>query len=294
MLDDQVLPAHEPSELDHQHSERSAQDHQREMLTTALLGTDRRQPPAPPTGPIADVVADLAVIVGDSSPDAAFLNQLTVMTVAGRLALQPARPARLLTPPPVDSRPQCSAAAARQWRSIIEEWPVLEDEWLATVWQRGERVPGDVLVDLLERHRVDLRRRQVVQLIGGPVVAWMSDHLDMPTGPAPGIGVDPSALPDLPQHPQVVAMLNDDPGELAERIAGMLGAEFTTTDCRLVEHVVARMSAASLPAVVSTLEGLQLDEHVGAEIITDLARHRLAMLASFEETAIERSPCGGT
>ncbi|MDQ3738905.1 MAG: hypothetical protein M3337_07030, partial [Actinomycetota bacterium] len=113
------------------------------LLTTALLGTDRREPPAAPPGPIADVVADLAVIVGDSGPDASFLNQLTVMTVARRLALQPDGPAHLLTPPADDARPRCTPAAARQWRSIIDEWPVLEDEWLATVWHRSERVPAD-------------------------------------------------------------------------------------------------------------------------------------------------------
>ncbi|MBA3982480.1 MAG: hypothetical protein H0X61_02955 [Acidimicrobiia bacterium] len=256
------------------------------LLTTALLGTDRRQPPAAPPGPIADVVADLAVIVGDSAPDAVFLNQLAVMTVARRVALQPGRPAHLLAPPADDPRPLCAPAAARQWRSIVDGWPVLEDEWMATVWQRGERVPADVLVDMLELHRTDVRRRQLAQQIGGPVVRWMSEHLDVPLAPPPRPGVDPAALSELPLHPDVAPLVNGDPNELASRIGQVLaGAGFAAADRRLVEHVVARMPSASLPAVVPMLDSMAADQRIGAAaaIIADLARRRLAMLASFEE-----------
>lgn len=256
------------------------------LLTAALLGTDRRQPPDAPAGPVADVVADLAVIVGDSAPDAALLNQLTVMTVAGRLALQPGRPARLLAPPADDPRPRCSPAAARQWRTIIDEWPVLEDEWLATVWRRGERIPADVLVDLLERHRTDLRRRQLAQQIGGPVVGWMSEHLDVPTATPPRPGCDPAVLPEIPLHPDVACVLEADPGELSWRIRQVFSdARFAAADRRLVENVVARAPVASLPAMILMLDSLGADEHTGAAaaIVADLARRRLGMLASFEE-----------
>ena len=36
----------------------SLTEHWHELVTVALLGTDRREPPAPPPGPLADVVAD--------------------------------------------------------------------------------------------------------------------------------------------------------------------------------------------------------------------------------------------
>ncbi len=40
----------------------------------------------------------------------------------------------------------------------MAEWPVLEDEWVLTVIERGMRLPPDVVVALLIRHRTDATR----------------------------------------------------------------------------------------------------------------------------------------
>ena len=262
------------------------------LVTTALLGTDRREPPEPPAGPIADVVADLDVVLGDSSPDARFLNQLAAIGIARRLASRPAPPAAALTPPTGEQRPLCSPAAVEQWWLLIDEWPVLEDEWLTTVLARGETVPGDVLVELLDRHRSDLRRHQLVQLVGGPVVAWVSDHLDWPTAPALPSTADAEALPALLMHPALAACLADDTGdqlgdELGDHVRELLtDPAFTAADRRLVEHVVARCMPERLDGLIDTLEAAAADgtSPAAAVVLADLARRRRTMLAGFAQS----------
>ncbi len=83
------------------------------LVTAALLGTDRRDPPPPPPGPIADAVADLALVVGDDSADVRLLNQVAVTTLARRAASRPGPPVARLVPPPSDPRHPCPPAAAR-------------------------------------------------------------------------------------------------------------------------------------------------------------------------------------
>ena len=51
----------------------------------------------------------------------------------------------------------------------MAEWPVLEDEWVLTVIQRGVRVSPDVLVALLARHRTDATR---LARAGSPPDPW--------------------------------------------------------------------------------------------------------------------------
>ena len=126
----------------------------------ALLGTDRRDPPEPPPGPLADVVADAV------APTAVGAHARPPSAPAS----PPAGPAccrcrrrRRWRRPSADDRPMLPPAAARRWRTIVAEWPVLEDEWLHVVERRGWRLPPDVLVGLLRRHRTDAARRARVR-----------------------------------------------------------------------------------------------------------------------------------
>ena len=87
------------------------------------------------------------------------LAAVAACAVARRAGVRPQPPAAPLAPPAADGRPAVRPAAARRWRQVVAAWPVLEDEWLATVDQRGWRLPPDVLVGLLRRHRTDGPRR---------------------------------------------------------------------------------------------------------------------------------------
>lgn len=259
-----------------------------ELVTTALLGTDRRPPPEPPQGPVADVVADLAIVAGDNTPDARYLNQVAAVALARRVALRPGAPVATLAPPPDDDRPLCARAAAAQWRRLVDEWPVLEDEWLAIAAARDERLPGDLLIDLLERHRNDVRRRQLVERIAGAVASWTCDHVTRGAPPpvrppmtasSPG---DATPLPELPQHPALIARVGG--GDHADVVAVVRGKQFGATDRRLVEHVIARCDPAALPALADALARAVDDVGGGAaaSMLCNLARQRMAMRASFE------------
>jgi hypothetical protein len=189
----------------------SLTDHWHELVTVALLGTDRRDPPAPPTGPLADVVDDSVA----ETPSARMLVAVAGCVAARRAGLRPLAPAAPPLAPDVDDRPLVSPAAARRWWSLIRAWPVLEDEWLAVV-ERRRRLPADVLVGLLRRHRTDGTRLAVVRRMGGEVATWLLEHqpslrsstpLRRPPAvddPLPGLAVPPELLSLLDAGPDVV------------------------------------------------------------------------------------------
>ena len=182
-------------------------DHWHELVTVSLLGTDRRDPPEPPPGPLADVVADAAAPrrrrSGCSPPSA------PASPPAGPASCRCRRPPAL-APPAADDRPMVPPAAARRWRTIVAEWPVLEDEWLHEVERRGWRLSPDVLVGLLRRHRTDAARRARVVRVGGPVVAWLCEHQPdlRPPSPRRAAARSTTGLPALAVPPTLLALLD--------------------------------------------------------------------------------------
>ena len=75
-------------------------DYWAEIVTAALLGTDRREPPPPPPGPVADLVADAV------RPDGAARMLATVgaLAAARRAAFAAGAPVDPLQPPEPDGR----------------------------------------------------------------------------------------------------------------------------------------------------------------------------------------------
>ena len=69
-------------------------DHWHELVTAALLGTDRRDPPDPPPGPLADAVADCAA----PTPSGRMLADVAACTAVRRAGLRPHPPATPLAP----------------------------------------------------------------------------------------------------------------------------------------------------------------------------------------------------
>ena len=230
----------------------SLTDHWHELVTVALLGTDRREPPAPPRGALADVVADSVA----PTPSMRMLTAVGACVAARRAGVRPLPPAPLLAPPQPDDRPLLPPAAARRWRRSIPAWPVLEDEWLAVAERRGWRLPPDVLVGLLRRHRTDATRRARVLRMGGPVAAWLLElqpelRSSVRRRAAPGID-DP--LPGLAVPPEMLDLLAAGSDRVvAALVGGLRAGAYDLTHRAVLVNFIARMRADGLHAVASVL-----------------------------------------
>ena len=144
-------------------------DYWREMVTVALLGTDRRDPPVPPPGGLADLAADDP----QPTPSQRLLQQVAGCAVAQRAGVLPGVSAQLLAPPDDDPRPVTPPVASATWRRVIADWPVLEDEWVLAVVSSGRRLAPELVVPLLARHRADATRHARVLVAAGPLGQWM-------------------------------------------------------------------------------------------------------------------------
>lgn len=174
-----------------------------ELVAVALLGTDRRDPSPPPPGPVADVVADARNARTSLDPAGAVLVEVGALTASRRAGLRPGPVVAPPAPPPLDERSEIPARARRVLEHLRAEWPVLEDEWTVTALSGGWRVPGDVAVELLARHRRDPLRRARVEVLAGPLADWLTEQLPALARPARPRTVEPNpeALVELPMLP---------------------------------------------------------------------------------------------
>ena len=151
---------------------RSVTEHWHELVTTSLLGTDRRDPPAPPPGPLADVVDDAL----EPTPSSRMLTAVAACVVARRAGLLPQPAGRTAGAARRRPRPLVPPAASRRWWSIVagvagargRVAAARRSPRLATARRRPRRAAA--------RHRRDARRRARVVRLGGPVVPWLLDH----------------------------------------------------------------------------------------------------------------------
>lgn len=231
-------------------------DYWHDLVTVSLLGTDRREPPAAPTGPLADVVADVV----RSTPSARMLAGVAACTAARRGGIAPHAPAMPLAGPPPDPRPMLPEGAARRWRIIASRWPVLEDEWLDIVGRRGWRLSPDVVVGLLARHRSDGARRTKVHLVAGPLADWLVEHqpqLATPSsrrrttqivaGDLPALAVAPELLPFLTAGPDAVSRIVVD---------GFAGGAWAISHRGVLVNFVARARTDVLESLATALLGI--------------------------------------
>ncbi|MFF5754434.1 DUF5691 domain-containing protein [Streptomyces longwoodensis] len=145
-----------------------------ELVTAALLGTDRRTPPGVAPGPSAPL---------------ALLDRAAAETVRRRAGLRPGPAARRPEPAPGDPRPPLPAAAARRLAMLLADRPgaasggrrgaapdlmELLPQWLATANARGYAPPPQVLPALLDaaRGRTDLRPAALE--FAGPRALWLA------------------------------------------------------------------------------------------------------------------------
>ncbi len=189
-----------------------------ELVTSALLGTDRR-PPAPRGGPVP------------ADAPAALLDAAALHTVRRRAGLLPAVPEARPEPAAPDPRPVLPEAARRRLAHLLADRSApsgggrrgtapdlteLIPQWLAIANRRGFRAPPALLPALLDaaRARTDLRPQALA--FAGPRGMWLAglnpDWKFALRGSASG-----APQPDL-TDPDAVARLWEE-GLFAERVA---------------------------------------------------------------------------
>lgn len=258
--------------------------HWRALVTAALLGTDRRDPPDP-EGPIADLVADTT----RTAPSERMLTQVAACASVRRAGTTPGPVIDPLAGPEPDDRPCCVPAAAARWHHVVASWPVLEDEWVLVAIANGWRVPPELVPVMLERHRSDPVRWTRVCIAAGPVAGWLVDHL-----PSLGSTRRPPAelaelvgeLPALPIPPELAALCHvsgDAAGAAlrAQLSSGGLGAPHRS----VLVNLVARMAPDALGAVAARLGEVDpgAPGHGLAAGLADLALTRQRMLAELQQ-----------
>ncbi|MEV0979218.1 DUF5691 domain-containing protein [Streptomyces sp. NPDC049915] len=188
-----------------------------DLVTAALLGTDRRTPPVPVGG-------------GREAP-VALLDAAAGATVRRRAGLRPAAAAPRPAPAPADPRPPLPAAAARRLGSLLADRPgtatgrrgttpdlmELLPQWLAAANARGWAPPPQALPALLDaaRGRTDLR--PAVLEFAGPRALWLArlnPDWRFALRAAPGGG---TALPQPGQRAETERLWQE--GLFAERVA---------------------------------------------------------------------------
>ncbi|MFF1379835.1 DUF5691 domain-containing protein [Streptomyces sp. NPDC058308] len=190
-----------------------------DLVTTALLGTDRRTLPPVLRAP------------GKGAP-AALLDAAAVQTVRRRAGLRPAPAAALPEPAADDPRPPLPPAAGRRLATLLTDQPgtgsggrrgaapdlmELLPQWLAMANSRGYGAPPELLPALLNaaRGRTDLRPQALA--FAGPRALWLArlnPDWKFALRSTPGGGL---ALPATDDAPEVRKLWEE--GLFAERVA---------------------------------------------------------------------------
>lgn len=255
----------------------------REMVTVALLGTDRRDPPVPPTGGLADLAADDP----QPTPSQRLLQQVAACTVVRRAGVVAGPPVATVAPPVEDARPVTPPSATVTWRRVIADWPLLEDEWVLAVIRNGRRLAPDVVPSLLARHRADATRHARVLVAAGPLGDWMiewSPRLACSSKQRP-VAELMAELPELPIVPELLPLLAGPPAQAARALAdGLTNAVFGTAHRAVLVNLLARVQPASLPAIAQALDRVNPSSpSIGvAFALADLAHLRHHMLTELE------------
>lgn len=265
--------------------------HWEALVATAMLGTDRRDPPPPPA-PIADLVDDTV----RTSPSERMLAEVAATVAVRRAGVTPDRPHPPLAGPPADDRPPCSPAAVERWHHVTTSWPVLEDEWLLALLASGRRVAPELVPSMLARHRSDPVRRARAELACGPLGEWLVTLVpELAAGRSRMSPADEAAalehvgeLPGLPIPPELRPLLSAPAEEVALTLAaGIETGTFVHAQRAVLVNVVARVRPDTLPSAARALDAVDTASsgHGLASVLADLAGTRHRMLDELSSTA---------
>jgi hypothetical protein len=259
-------------------------DYWDELVTTALLGTDRREPPVAPVGGLGDLAADAALRTASQQ----LLQQVAATVAVRRAGLLPAAPVALPAPPEPDQRPPTPAAASATWRRVVEDWAVLEDEWVLAVLRQQWRLSPDLVPALLARHRSDGTRHARVRLAAGPLADWMIDWSPRLACVSKQRVVPEllAELPELPITPDLVSLLAAPTDRVVSVLCdGLVTGRLAVGLRPILVNLVARVQPVVLPALAEHLRRLttSTSNSLGlAYSLADLAQLRHQMLTELE------------
>lgn len=262
----------------------SVADHWEALVATAMLGTDRRDPPPPPD-PVADLVDDAL----RPTPSERMLAQVAATVAVRRAGVLPAPPRRRLAEPSHDDRPVCVPAAVDRWHHLVASWPVLEDEWVLTVLTNGWRVAPELVPVLLARHRSDPVRRARAELACGPLAEWLSGHVPAlaPRGPHTRPADLAAALehvgelPELPIPADLQPLLSAPGTETGPALERAIDAgQLAHAHRGVLVNVIARCRPDALAAIAEALDAVPAESsgYGLASVLADLATTRRRML----------------
>ncbi|MDO8363556.1 MAG: hypothetical protein Q7V88_11715 [Actinomycetota bacterium] len=264
-------------------AEQPVDQYWREMVTVALLGTDRREPPTAPAGGLADLAADDP----QGTPSQRLLQQVAACTVVRRAGVLPGPPVQLVAPPAADPRPVTPPVATATWRRMVSNWPVLEDEWLLAVVGCGRRLAPELVPPLLARHRTDAVRHARALAAAGPLGPWMIEWSPRLACAAkqPALAEAVVVLPELPIVPELLPLLTAPAAQVARTLAaGLSSAQLGHAHRAVLVNLLARVQPSSLPAVAKAIGRVDPSSPaIGlAFALADLANLRLHMLTELE------------
>ncbi|MFG2209091.1 DUF5691 domain-containing protein [Streptomyces sp. NPDC048638] len=191
-----------------------------DLVSAALLGTERRTPPVAPSA--------------GRSPAAALLDAAAVSTVRRRAALRPALAGERPAVAAADPRPALPAAARRRLsllladrgdtgggrRGTAPDLTELLPQWLTAAQEHGYRAPGALLPALLDAARARTDLRPAALALAGPRALWLARLNDDWKFALRGTG-GPAAVPG-PDDPEGVRRLWEE-GLFAERVTLLTG-----------------------------------------------------------------------
>jgi hypothetical protein len=256
----------------------SIEEHWRRLVTVAMLGTDRRDPPDP-AAPIADLVADTV----RRTPSERMLAQVAATVAVRRAGLLPGPAREPMAGPDPDERPVCVPAAVQRWHHVVSSWPVLEDEWLSLVVVNGWRAAPEMVPALLQRHRGDPVRRAVAEAACGPLADWLVEHLPALAAVRATPAADRStgalaALPALPISSDLTPLLSQT-GAARVLATGIETGGLGPSHRGVLVNLIARVRIDALAEIATSLDSIdpQTPGHGLATVLADLARTRAAM-----------------
>jgi len=257
-----------------------------ELVGAAMLGTDRRNPPAVPAGALAEFDLEHP----QPTVSQRLLQQVAACVAVRRGGVLPASPVPPMAPPITDVRPPTPAVVSGTWRTIVSEWALLEDEWLIAVINRGWRCAPDLVPLLLARHRGDAVRHARVVLASGPLAEWLIEWSPglacARSGPRSPVAGMLTALPELPITPEFASLMQH-PEAVAPRLAeGLSAGRLGAAHAPVLKNVVARVDVTYLPNIAAALDRVNpASPSIGlAFALADLARLRHRMLTELEPT----------
>ena len=243
-----------------------------ELVSVALLGTERRAPP-PPADP---ALADLADAASQRSAEERLLSAagaLAVLRRAGRLA-PPAPP--LPAPAPAEARPACGAAAAYRLTLLLDDQRALLPEWLRAVAGRGLRVPAGRLPDLLEAATANQALRGDVEPVLGERGPWLAAQVPRWSwaAPLPATAAEREALwltGTRPQRHRLFALLRRTrPDEARQLLYQGLAREEAADRAWFIAALGAGLAPADEPLLETALDDRR--QEVRAAAARTLAR----------------------